>query len=91
MQLDYVQQQYNDLKHTCIQPLNGSKEIWRDEEEKEEKDEDFASGLLKSPHLNQIQMLWQDLREEAQAGKPSSVAELKQLFNEEWNKIFPQY
>ncbi|KAF7663711.1 hypothetical protein LDENG_00201070 [Lucifuga dentata] len=43
-----------------------------------------------SPDLNSTEMLWQDLKQTVHARKPFNVADLKQFFKEEWNKIPPQ-
>ena len=41
-----------------------------------------ASPSLSGPDLNPIEMLWQDFKRAVHAQKPSSVAELQQLYNE---------
>lgn len=43
-----------------------------------------------STELNQNEMLWHDLKKAANAQKPSSVDELKQVFKEKWTKSLPQ-
>ncbi len=43
-----------------------------------------------SPELNPIEMLWHDLKQIIHARKPTNVAEIKQLCEEERAKIPPQ-
>ncbi len=74
MQLD------NDRKHT-----SKSTSEWL--KENKIKVLEWASQSL---GLNPIEMPWHDLKQSFHARKPFNVADLKQLFKEEWDKIHPQ-
>ncbi|KAK3542759.1 hypothetical protein QTP70_002767 [Hemibagrus guttatus] len=76
----WVLQQDNDPKHT-----SKSTSEWL--KKNKMKTLEWPS---QSPDLNPIEMLWHDLKKVVHARKPSNVAELQQLYKDEWAKIPPQ-
>ncbi len=76
----WVMQQDNDPKHT-----SKSTSEWLKKNKMK-----VLEWPNQSPDLNQIEMLWHDLKQSIHAWKPSNVAELKQFCKEEWAKIPPQ-
>ncbi|KAK3542764.1 hypothetical protein QTP70_002764 [Hemibagrus guttatus] len=76
----WVLQQDNDPKHT-----SKSTSEWLKKNKMK-----TLEWPNQSPDLNPIEMLWHDLKKVVHARKPSNVAELQQLYKDEWAKIPPQ-